>query len=102
MAASSAGFPCNSYRLPSWSRLHRLPADGADAFTALVDEPAAGRRGRPNLPLHGLKRRGRLVVGPAGAECGNAVSAVGDGQVDNASGIHTLHFPHYAATLPSP
>jgi hypothetical protein len=38
----------------------------------------------------------------AGEECGNAASAVGDGQVDNASGIHTLHFPHYAATLPPP
>src|SRR6476620_1935048 len=107
MSASSADFPCNSYHLSSRSRLHRRPAgdavtNGADAFTALVDETAAGRHGRPNRPLHDLKRRGRLAVGPAGEECGNAVSAVGDGHVDNASGIHTLHFPHNAATLPPP
>ena len=33
---------------------------------------------------------------------GNAASAESDGQHDYASGIHTLHFPHYAATVPSP
>src|SRR5436190_24343615 len=113
MSASSADFPCTSYRLSSRSRLHRPPpgdavTNGADAFAAQVDEMAVGRIGRPNLALHGLKRchrrawPGKAAGGPAGAQCGNAASAVGDGQVDNASGIHTLHFPHYAATLPPP
>ena len=48
-----------------------------------------------------LGRRG-LVAGSAGEICGNAASADGDGQDHNACGIHTLHFPHYAATLPPP
>jgi hypothetical protein len=31
---------------------------------------------------------------------GAAAGADSDGQDHNACGIHTLHFPHYAATLP--
>jgi len=66
-------------------------------------------RGLPRgLRLRRLKLRNRRgghrkpANGSAGEGCGNAASANGDGQNDNASGIHTLHFPHYAATLPPP
>ena len=51
--------------------------------------------------LRDRRRRG-LFAGSAGEICGNAAGAEGDGQDDNACGIHTLHFPHYAATLPPP
>ena len=51
--------------------------------------------------LRNWRRRG-FFAGSAGEICGNAASAEGDGQDDNTCPIHTLHFPHYAATLPSP
>ena len=99
----------------------------ASALLAAADEVAAGGRRRPGLPLQIVRldrlaeadvgfrdqnvdglaaarpagRRGRFV-GPAGEICGNAAGAESDGQDDNACGIHTLHFPHYAATLPPP
>jgi hypothetical protein len=44
--------------------------------------------------------RERLVVGPVRGICGNVTGIVSGGQNDNACGVHTLHFPHYAATLP--
>src|SRR5882724_3381700 len=96
-------------------------------LAGFADEAAVGGCGRPALPLHvvGLDRlaeanvrfcdeninrrhlrdwlgRNFGPVGSAGKICGNAASADGDGQDDNACGIHTLHFPHYAATLLSP
>ena len=93
------------------------------AFGAL-DEGAAGGRRRPGLPLQivGLDRlteadvalgdqhvdrlqlrdgRGsRLVVRPARKICGYAAGNDGNGKNCDACGIHTLHFPHYSATLP--
>ena len=49
----------------------------------------------PTSSPTGSPRRTRKI-------CGNAAGTDSDGQDDNACGIHTLHFPHYAATLPSP
>jgi hypothetical protein len=43
-----------------------------------------------------------LIVESACRICSNAAGTDSDGQDDNACGIHTLHFPQYAATLPSP
>ena len=105
------------------------PAISVVAFGPFVaaDEGVARGRRRPGLPLHvfGLDRlaeadvvfgdedvhglqlrdrfgRRRLVVGSARKICRNAAGADSDGQDDNACGIHTLHFPHNAATLPPP
>ena len=100
---------------------------GGIRAVAAANEIAAGGRGRPGLPLHvfgldrlakadvglrhqnvhGLQLRDRFggkrfVVGPTRKICGNAAGTDSDGQDDNACGIHTLHFPHYAATLPPP
>ncbi len=69
----------------------------AEGDVALGDENVDGghlRRGRGNLS--------RPVVGPAREICGHAASAYSDGQNHNACGIHTLHFPHDAATFPPP
>ena len=60
-----------------------------------------------NENVHGLQlgnrfSRSRLVVGSTRKICGNAAGTDSDGQDDNACGIHTLHFPHYAATLAPP
>ena len=77
---------CRSSGLTDWPR----PMSALATRTSTVGSCATGVGG------------GRLVVGSAGEICGNAASADGDGQNDNASGIHTLHFPHYAATLPPP
>ena len=68
----------------------------AEADVGLGDENVDGRQ------LRDRRGRSRLVVGSARKICGNAAGADGDGQDDNACGIHTLHFPHYAATLPPP
>jgi hypothetical protein len=54
------------------------------------------------LELRDRFGRGSLVVGPARKIRGNAAGTDSDGQDHNACGIHTLHFPHYAATLPPP
>ena len=93
------------------------------AFVAANEAVACGRR-RPGLPLKvsrrdrlaeadvGLRnedvlgwqlcnrRGGRLVVGPACEIRGDAAGTDSDSQDDNACCIHTLHFPHGAATLP--
>jgi hypothetical protein len=54
-------------------------------------DPTTGQR-RPPAPVVGSTRKTRR----------NAASADGNGKDHNACGIHTLHFPHYAATLPPP
>jgi len=48
--------------------------------------------------LRGLNRL-RLLVGSAREIGGKAAGTDCDGQDDNACGIHTLHFPRYAAAL---
>ncbi len=85
-----------------------------------ANECAAGRGGRPSLPLHvfgdqGLAKadvgfgdeyihglqlrhrrgRGRLVVGTTRKISGNAASAESDDQDDNTCGIHTLTICFY-------
>jgi hypothetical protein len=40
-----------------------------------------------------------LFVRPARKICGYAAGDDGNGKDCNACGIHTLHFPHYSATL---
>ena len=100
--------------------------DGVGTLAAANEIVASGGR-RPGLPLHVLGRdrlaeadvvfrdqdvdglqlndrcsRQRFVVRPAREVGGNSAGTDGDGQHDNACGIHTLHFPHYAATLPPP
>src|SRR6185503_15541599 len=90
-----------------------------------ADEIAGGRL-RPGLPLQIIRldrlaetdfrfrdqdvdrwklrnrRRRGLFAGSAGEICCKATSAEGDAQDNNTCPIHTLHFPHYAATLLSP
>jgi hypothetical protein len=46
--------------------------------------------------------RERLVVRSAREICGDAAGTDSEGQDHNACGIHTLHFPQDAATLPPP
>ena len=70
--------------------------DLAEADVGLRDQDVDGLQLRDRLGRRGL------VVGPAREICGNAAGTESDGQDDNACGIHTLHFPHYAATLPPP
>ncbi len=41
-------------------------------------------------------------IGAARKICGSAARTDGNGENDNPRGIHTLHFPHHAATEPSP
>jgi hypothetical protein len=43
-----------------------------------------------------------LVAGPVRETGGSFAGTGSEGQDHNACGIHTLHFPHYAATLPPP
>ena len=68
----------------------------AEADVGLGDENVDG------LQLCERRGRLRLVVGPARKICGNAAGTDSDGQDHNACGIHTLHFPQNAATLPPP
>jgi hypothetical protein len=62
--------------------------------------------GLGNQNVHGLQLRNRLgrrrLVGPARKVRGNSAGTDSDDQDDNACGIHTLHFPQNAATLPPP
>jgi hypothetical protein len=58
--------------------------------------------GPQGVPLRNRIGRDSLVVGSTCTMGGDAAGNDSDGQDDNACGIHTLHFPHYAATLPPP
>ena len=88
LLAVAAGQVCHciSSGLTDWPR----------PMSDLRDQNVHGRQLRDRLG------RSRLVVGSTRKICGNAAGTDSDGQDDNACGIHTLHFPHYAATLPPP
>ena len=80
-------------------------ADNIDKVVAVSFQPVSftGR----DEDIDGLQLNdglgGRLRrVGSAYKIGGNAAGADGNGKDHNACGIHTLHFPHYAATLPPP
>ena len=91
---------------------------------AAADEGGAGRCRRPGLPLHVVRSNGlaerdiaarhkhiggvdadsflnRLRVRTAREIGSSATGTDGNSKDDNPRGIHTLHFPHHAATEPS-
>ena len=77
--------------------LHVVRGDRlAERDVGLRDQDVDGRRAGDRA------ERARLLVGSAREIGGNAAGADSDGQDDNACGIHTLHFPHYAAALAPP
>nr|HEV8010982.1 hypothetical protein [Bradyrhizobium sp.] len=81
----------------------RIPAGGAAAIKSApqaLNASSFTRRASTAGSLRDRLGRERPAVGPVREICGNVTGIVSGGQNDNACGIHTLHFPHYAATLP--
>ena len=86
--AVAAGQVCHSMSLgvTVWPR----PMSALATRTSTVCSCATGSAGA------GLAIRSACEIGS------DTASTDSDGQDDNACPIHTLHFPHYAATLPPP